>query len=72
VLLTRPKIVFLDEATSALDDGLEFAMYDLLRKELPDAVVVSVAHSRAVELHHQQELALLGDGTWRLASVARD
>jgi len=72
VLLTRPKVVFLDEATSALDDGLEFAMYDLLRKELPDAVVVSVAHSRAVELHHQQELALLGDGTWRLASVARD
>ncbi len=44
VLLTRPAAVFLDEATSALDEGLEFALYELLRTELPDTIVVSVGH----------------------------
>ena len=69
VLLIRPKAVFLDEATSALDEGLEFSLYELLRAELPDTVVVSVGHSHAVEQHHQRNLALLGDGAWRLSAV---
>ncbi len=72
VLLTRPKAVFLDEATSALDEGLEFALYDLLRTELPDTIVVSVGHSHAVEQHHERNLALLGDGAWRLSAVDGD
>jgi vitamin B12/bleomycin/antimicrobial peptide transport system ATP-binding/permease protein len=72
VLLAKPKAVFLDEATSALDDGLEFAMYDLLRTELPATVVVSVGHSHAVEQHHQRNLALLGGGAWQLAAVTKD
>lgn len=70
ILLIAPQAVFLDEATSALDEGLEFALYDLLRTELPDTVVVSVGHSPAVEQFHQKNLALLGDGAWRLTSVA--
>jgi vitamin B12/bleomycin/antimicrobial peptide transport system ATP-binding/permease protein len=69
VLLTKPKAVFLDEATSALDEGLEFALYQLLRSELPDCVVVSVSHRRAVEQHHEQQLELLGGGPWRLSRV---
>ncbi len=69
VLLTRPKVVFLDEATSALDEGLEFAMYQLMRTELPDTIVVSIGHHRTVEQHHQRHLELLGDGAWRLGSV---
>ncbi|MEE6177453.1 ABC transporter ATP-binding protein/permease [Mycobacterium sp. 050134] len=69
ILLTRPKAVFLDEATSALDVGLEFALYQLLRAELPDCVVVSVSHRPAVEQHHAQELRLLGGGEWRLGPV---
>ena len=56
ILLTKPKAVFLDEATSALDEGLEFALYQLLRTELPDCVVVSVSHRPTVEQHHEQEL----------------
>ena len=71
VLLTKPKAVFLDEATSALDEGLEYALYQLLRNELPDCVVVSVSHRRAVEQHHQQQLELLGDGQWRLGPVEK-
>lgn len=70
VLLTRPKAVFLDEATSALDEGLEFALYEVLRSELPDTIVVSVSHHRSVEQHHRRHLDLLGGGTWRLGTVS--
>jgi len=70
VLLTRPKAVFLDEATSALDEGLEVALYELLRSELPDTIVVSVSHHASVERHHQRHLELLGEGAWRLGQGA--
>lgn len=70
VLLTRPKAVFLDEATSALDERLEFGLYQLLRTELPDTIVVSVSHHRALARHHRQHLELLGGGAWRLSLVA--
>ncbi|HUH68812.1 MAG TPA: ABC transporter ATP-binding protein/permease [Mycobacterium sp.] len=69
VLVTKPKVVFLDEATSALDEGLEFALYELLRKELPDCIVVSATHRSTVEPHHHQELELFGDGRWRLSRI---
>jgi len=72
ILLTKPKAVFLDEATSALDEGLEFALYSLLRNELPDCVVVSVSHRPTVEQHHAQELQLLGGGEWRLGPVENE
>ncbi len=69
ILLTRPKVVFLDEATSALDEGLEYAVYDLLRTELPDTIVVSVSHRPSVDKYHEQHLELLGGGEWRLGRV---
>jgi putative ATP-binding cassette transporter len=72
VLLTRPKAVFMDEATSALDEGLEFTMYELLRTELPDTIVVSVSHRPTVEQHHDRHLQLLGGGEWRLSRVEGD
>ena len=68
VLLSRPKAVFLDEATSALDEGLEVALYRLLRSELPETVVVSVSHHSALQQHHQRHLELLGGGAWRMRS----
>jgi putative ATP-binding cassette transporter len=70
VVLTRPKAVFLDEATSAVDEGLEFALYELLRTELPDTIVVSVGHHRSIEQHHERHLELLGGGAWQLGTVA--
>jgi len=72
ILLTRPKVVFLDEATSALDEGLEFLLYQLVRTELPDTILVSVSHRSTVEQHHTHELELLGDGEWRLGRVQGD
>ena len=72
ILLTKPKAVFLDESTSALDQGLEHALYQLLRNELPETVVVSVSHRPAVERFHDQQLELLGGGPWRLGPVRKE
>jgi vitamin B12/bleomycin/antimicrobial peptide transport system ATP-binding/permease protein len=72
VLLTKPQAVFLDEATSALDEGLEFALYQVLRAELPDCVVVSVSHRPTVEQHHDHLLELLGQGRWELRRIERE
>ena len=70
ILLSRPKAVFLDESTSALDEGLELMLYQAVRAELPDSVLVSVSHRDTVEQHHDQQLELLGDGAWRLDRLA--
>ena len=72
ILLTKPRAVFLDESTSALDQGLEHALYQLLRNELPETVVVSVSHRSAVERFHDQQLELLGGGPWRLGPVRKE
>lgn len=72
ILLTKPKVVFLDEATSALDEGLEFAVYDLVRTELPATILVSVSHRPTVDRYHEQRLELLGDGEWRMRRAHDD
>jgi vitamin B12/bleomycin/antimicrobial peptide transport system ATP-binding/permease protein len=64
ILLTKPKAVFLDESTSALDEGLEMLLYQLVRRELPNTILISVSHRSTVEQHHEHELRLLGDGEW--------
>jgi putative ATP-binding cassette transporter len=69
ILLNKPKAVFLDEATSALDEGLELTLYQLVRSELPNTILVSVSHRSTVEQHHAQQLELLGEGEWRLGRV---
>jgi putative ATP-binding cassette transporter len=66
VLLNRPQVVFLDEASSAMDEGLEHAMYRLLRESLPEATLVSVGHRSSLLEFHTRGLELLGEGKWRL------
>lgn len=70
VLLNRPQVVFLDEASSAMDEGLEYAMYQLLRESLPDTIMVSVGHRSSLLEFHAQELELLGGGQWRLSPLS--
>lgn len=70
VLLNDPQIVFLDEASSAMDEGLEYAMYKLLRESLPHAIVVSVGHRSSLLGFHTQELELLGDGHWQMHKLS--
>lgn len=72
ILLTKPKVMFLDESTSALDENLEFILYQLVRSELPDTIVVSVSHRSTVEQHHTHELELLGGGPWRFGPLGDD
>ena len=70
VLLNRPRIAFLDEATSATDEGLEHALYTLLRRELPHCLLVSVGHRSTLARFHSHRLELQGEGRWRFAPAA--
>lgn len=66
ILLVRPQLVFLDEATSAVDEGLEHALYTLIRTEVPETMLVSVAHRSTVDQFHTQRLELGEGGAWDL------
>ena len=68
-LLSQPQVVFLDEASSAMDEGLEHAMYRLLREVLPRSILVSVGHRSSLLAFHTQELTLLGEGKWQLSAL---
>lgn len=69
VLLQRPRIAFLDEATSATDEGLEHALYELLRRELPECMLVSVGHRSTLQAFHTHRLELQADRSWRFAPL---
>lgn len=69
VLLSRPRVLFLDEASSAWDEGLEHAMYHLLRESLPRTTLVSVGHRSSLVALHTGMLELLGAGEWRLQAL---
>ena len=69
ILLSRPSLVFLDETTSALDEGMEHAIYGLVRERLPECTIVSVGHRSTLENLHSNELTLLGDGTWETRTL---
>jgi vitamin B12/bleomycin/antimicrobial peptide transport system ATP-binding/permease protein len=69
ILLSRPSLVFLDETTSALDEGMEHAIYELVRERLPECTIVSVGHRSTLERLHTNELTLLGDGTWETRTL---
>ncbi|MEQ1600392.1 MAG: ABC transporter ATP-binding protein/permease [Methylophilaceae bacterium] len=63
-LLSQAQLIFLDEASSAMDEGLEYAMYQLLRQSLPHSIIVSVGHRSSLLDFHRLELELLGAGKW--------
>ncbi|MDH0645877.1 ABC transporter ATP-binding protein/permease [Pseudomonas sp. GD03858] len=66
VLFNRPQVVFLDESTSAMDEGLEHALYSLLRTELPTTLLVSVGHRSTLAGFHSHRLEVDGQGGWSL------
>ena len=63
ILLTKPKAVFLDEATSALDEGLEYALYQLLRTSCRTASW----SASAIEPPSSSTTS----GSWNCSAVAR-
>lgn len=64
ILVNRPRLVFLDEATSAVDEGTEYALYTLIRTELPECILVSVGHRSTLDPLHTDRLEMLGEGQW--------
>jgi putative ATP-binding cassette transporter len=71
ILVVQPKVVFLDEATSALDEGLELSLYNLLREELPDMIIVSVGHRSSLRRFHDELLELDAEGRWERSALQR-
>lgn len=71
LLLHKPKVAFLDEATASMDEGLEDAMYRLLKTELPMMTIISVGHRSTLKTFHHQQLDILPKGEWHLGEVAR-
>jgi vitamin B12/bleomycin/antimicrobial peptide transport system ATP-binding/permease protein len=69
ILVARPSLVFLDETTSALDEGMEHALYELVRERLPECTVVSVGHGSTLDSLHTNELTLVGDGRWEARTL---
>jgi putative ATP-binding cassette transporter len=69
ILLSRPGAVFLDESTSAMDEGMELMLYELIRAELPNTIVVSVSHRSTLQHLHARHLELVGGGEWRLDAL---
>ena len=69
VILKDPKILILDEATSALDEPREQEMYELLKRELPAASIVSVGHRSTLFALHDTELHLEGEGRWAVHAI---
>ncbi|MBC9176951.1 ABC transporter ATP-binding protein/permease [Pseudoroseomonas ludipueritiae] len=65
-LLVKPRWLFLDEATASLDPAAERTLYTTLRRELPQAAILSIAHRPAVAEFHDRVLRL-ADG--KLAPV---
>ena len=69
ILISRPSLAFLDETTSALDEGMEHAIYELVRERMPDCTIVSVGHRSTLRNFHSNELTLLGEGQWETRTL---
>lgn len=69
LLLHKPKVAFLDEATASMDEGLEDAMYRLLKSELPNMTLISVGHRSTLKRYHRQQLQIFVDGSWTLSEI---
>ncbi|POY44685.1 ABC transporter ATP-binding protein [Avibacterium gallinarum] len=66
LLLHKPQVAFLDEATASMDEGLEDAMYQLLKSELPNTTIISVGHRSTLLKHHRLHLQIQPDKSWKL------
>ncbi|MFG1477935.1 ABC transporter ATP-binding protein/permease [Xanthobacter sp. V4C-4] len=69
-LLEKPDVLLLDEATSALDEASEAQLYTLLRRELPDATVISIGHRSTLLDLHDRVLHLHGAAAPRVLKPA--
>lgn len=66
-LIAQPDVLIMDEATSALDPAAEQEMLALIRRHLPAATVLCVAHRKPEALSCTRHLPLGSGGAVRLA-----
>ena len=57
-ILEQPDWLFLDESTSAMDPITEGKLYQVLKAELPDTTLISIAHRKSLKAYHDQEIRL--------------
>lgn len=57
-LVFKPGWLFLDEATASLDEDNETAIYDELRRRLPNTTIVSIGHRPGLARWHERRLEL--------------
>ncbi|MDQ0472675.1 ABC transporter ATP-binding protein/permease [Labrys wisconsinensis] len=69
-LLRKPQWLFLDEATAALDEQAEAAVYEALRRALPQTTIVSIGHRSSLVALHDRRIAIETEGgTGRIADA---
>jgi len=57
-LIANPKWLFMDESTSALDTNTECSIYQMLKKELTNTTLISIAHKASLKQFHDVEYNL--------------
>ena len=56
VIVNKPDVVFMDEVTSAIDESNEFYLYEMLKNELPESIIISIGHCTTLEKQHTKIL----------------
>lgn len=70
VILSGPDIVFFDEATSAMDEESESLCYTMLKKYLPNVIIISIGHRSTIKKYHEHVL-IIQDQLLQLAKGTR-
>ena len=71
VILKRPRVALLDEATSALDPAAELAALSMLRRRLPDTILIVVSHRREVASLADQQITIGASPSALVTHVSR-
>ncbi|HEX2136921.1 MAG TPA: ABC transporter ATP-binding protein/permease [Microvirga sp.] len=70
LVLLKPAVVVMDEATSALDEMSQARLMTLLRRELPEATLLSIGHRAGLEAFHDRRFGLVrGAAGARLVAI---
>jgi putative ATP-binding cassette transporter len=70
VLLHEPDWIFADDATASLDEATEKLVYDVIRRRLPRAAIISITQRPAVLPYHDRRWTIAPRDGGRLALTA--
>ena len=57
-LLHKSQILFLDEATNQLDDESTLTLMKILKRELPDTLVIGISHQNEIKNLFERKINL--------------